>query len=296
MLPIKGIIPPLPTPFDQQGDLYPGMLRKNIDLLNAFDLSGYLVLGSNGELVMLSDKERIQVLETARGIIPAEKLLMAGTGCQSTRQTIEFTNKASAAGADVALVLNPYYYKNAMTRAALVNHFKRVADASSIPVMIYNMPANTGIDMDAETIYEISQHPNVIGLKDSGGNVAKIGDINRMCGKDFRIMAGGAGFFLPALTVGATGGILALANVAPGLCIELNRLFLQGEMGKAKQLQARLIPLNSAITRKWGISALKEAMDILGMYGGPAREPLLSLDQSQKNELKQLLSETGILK
>ncbi len=296
MLPLNGIIPPVPTPFDQHGDLYLRMIRENINFLNAFELAGYLMLGSNGELVMLSEKERMQVLEAARAVIPEEKIFMAGTGCQSTRQTIELTNKAAEAGADIALVLNPAYYKNAMSQAALVNHFKRVADASSIPVMIYNMPANTGIDMDAEIIHEISRHPNVIGLKDSGGNVTKLSDIHRMCGEDFRIMAGGAGFFLPAMTVGATGGILALANVSPGMCIDLYRMFLQGEMEQARQLQVKLIPLNSAITRKWGISALKEAMDMLGMYGGPAREPLLPLDQERKDELKELLVEAGILK
>jgi len=296
MLPLNGIIPPVPTPFDQHGDLYLRMIRENINFLNAFELAGYLMLGSNGELVMLSEKERMQVLEAARAVIPEEKIFMAGTGCQSTRQTIELTDKAAEAGADVALVLNPAYYKNAMSQAALVNHFKRVADASSIPVMIYNMPANTGIDMDAEIIHEISRHPNVIGLKDSGGNVTKLGDIHRMCGEDFRIMAGGAGFFLPAMTVGATGGILALANVSPGMCIDLYRMFLQGEMEQARQLQVKLIPLNSAITRKWGIPALKEAMDMLGMYGGPAREPLLPLDQERKDELKELLVDAGILK
>ncbi len=296
MLPFNGIIPPVPTPFDQHGGLYLRMIRENINFLNPFELTGYLMLGSNGELVMLSEKERITVLETARAAIPKGKLFMAGTGCQSTRETIELTGKAAEVGADVALVLNPSYYKNAMNQTALVNHYKRVADASSIPVVIYNMPANTGIDMDAETIHEISRHPNIIGLKDSGGNVTKLGAIHRMCGEDFRIIAGGAGFFLPALTVGATGGILALANLLPQMCIDLHRMFLDGEMEQAKQLQIKLIPLNSTITRKWGIPALKEAMDMLGMYGGPAREPLLPLDQKQKNELKRLLAEAGILK
>ncbi len=295
MLAINGIIPPVPTPFDQQGDLHLKMIRKNIDFLNAYGLSGYLMLGSNGELVMLSEKERIAVLEAAREAIPKEKLFMAGTGCQSTKQTIELTKKAAEAGADVALVLNPAYYKNAMNQAALVHHYKRVADAASIPVMVYNMPANTGIDMDAETIHEISLHPNIIGVKDSGGNVTKLGDIHRMCGKDFRIMAGGAGFFLPALTVGAHGGILALANISPQQCIDLYRMFLQGEMEQAKQLQISIIPINSAVTRRWGIPALKEAMDRLGMYGGPAREPLLPLDQDQKSELERLLVEAGVL-
>jgi len=295
MLPLNGIIPPVPTPFDQHGDLYLRMVRENINSLNAFELAGYLMLGSNGELVMLSEKERIQVLEAARAVIPKEKLFMAGTGCQSTRQTIELTNKAAKVGADVALVLNPSYYKNAMSQAALVNHYKRVADASSIPVMMYNMPANTGIDMDAETVSEISRHPNIIGLKDSGGNVTKIGTLSEICDQDFQILAGGAGFFLPALSVGARGGILALANILPQRCIDLQNLFEMGKSKAAKELQTSLISINNAITRQWGIPALKAAMDMVGLYGGPCREPLLPVDQDQKNKLKQLLVETGIL-
>jgi len=295
MLPLNGIIPPVPTPFDQHGDLYLRMVRENINSLNAFELAGYLMLGSNGELVMLSEKERIQVLEAARAVIPKEKLFMAGTGCQSTRQTIELTNKAAKVGADVALVLNPSYYKNAMSQAALVNHYKRVADASSIPVMMYNMPANTGIDMDAETVSEISRHPNIIGLKDSGGNVTKIGTLSEICDQDFQILAGGAGFFLPALSVGARGGILALANILPQRCIDLQNLFEMGKSKSAKELQTSLISINNAITRQWGIPALKAAMDMVGLYGGPCREPLLPVDQDQKNKLKQLLVETGIL-
>ena len=294
MLSLNGILPPVPTAFDKQGDLFLKKIQDNLIFLNKFDLRGYLILGSNGELVMLSEKERIEVLKTARTVIPEDKVMMAGTGCQSTRQTMDFTCKAAELGADVALVLNPYYYRASMNQNALVNHYMKVADASSIPIVIYNMPANSGIDMDSETIYQISQHPNIIGLKDSGGNVTKIGAIHKMCGKDFQILAGGAGFFLPALTVGATGGILALANILPQLSIDLYSMFLQGEMELAKELQIRLISINTAITKAWGIPALKEAMDMIGLYGGPVREPLLPIEPEKKEHLRQLLDEVGI--
>lgn len=291
---LSGIIPPVPTPFDNKGDLYFDMIQKNLNHLNSFDLRGYLLLGSNGELVMLSEKERIKVLESARLFISESKVMMAGTGCQSTKQTIEFTFNAAKAGVDVALVLNPSYYKSQMTPTALVNHYKKVADASPIPVVIYNMPANSGIDMDAETIFRISQHNNIIGLKDSGGNVTKIGALAEMCDQEFQILAGGAGFFIPALSVGATGGILALANILPQYCIDLHNMFMQGEMKSAKELQTRLISINTAITRKWGIPALKATMDMIGLYGGPVREPLLPIEPDQKEHLKNLLEEAGV--
>jgi len=295
MLSLNGILPPVPTSFDKQGNLYLKMIKENLVSLNAYNLRGYLILGSNGELVMLSEKERIEVLRTARETIPVDKVMMAGTGCQSTRETIDFTRQAADLGTDIALVLNPHYYKSSMSQNVLVNHYKKVADASPIPLVVYNMPANTGIDMDAETIYQISLHPNIIGLKDSGGNVTKMGDLHKRCGNEFQILAGGAGFFLPALSVGATGGILALANILPQLCINLHQMFLEGEIEQAKELQVRLISINTAITRVWGIPALKAAMDMTGLYGGPVREPLLPVDQAQEDTLKQLLMEVGIL-
>ena len=192
-------------------------------------------------------------------------------------------------GADALLVLNPFYYKGLMTKEVLVRHYHSVADASEAPLIIYNMPANSGLDMDAETILTIAKHPNIIGLKDSGGNLVKMGEILRQTGTKFQVLAGSAGFLLPALSAGAVGGILALANIAPGLCLELFNAFQAGEMDKARELQYRAIPINHSITRKWGIPALKTAMDHLGMYGGPVRPPLQSLDQTSKSELLKLL-------
>lgn len=294
MLNLKGIFPPVPTAFTQTGDLFLKKFRENLVYLNGFDLRGCLILGSNGELVMLSEKERLKVFEAARMVIPDDRIMMVGTGCQSTRQTIELTVKAAEIGADIALVLNPYYYKGSMTRQVLVNHYIKVADASPIPVLIYNMPANSGIDMDAETIFQISGHPKIIGIKDSGGNITKMGSIRKMCGKDFQILAGSAGFFLPALTVGAAGGILALSNILPQRCIDLYKLFLDSKIEEAGQLQIDLVSLNDAVTRVWGIPALKEAMDMIGLYGGPVREPLLPIDQGKKDQLRLLLNDFGV--
>jgi 4-hydroxy-2-oxoglutarate aldolase len=295
MLSLTGIIPPIPTPFDKTGEFYPQMLQRNLTHLNRYDLKGYLLLGSNGELVMLSEKERSEVLNSARQWIPDNRIFMAGTGCQSTKLTIELTGLAAKAGANVALILNPSYYKSQMTPKVLIDHYNKVADSSPIPIVVYNMPANSGMDMDAETIFQISQHPNIIGLKDSGGNVTKIGSLVEGCGNEFQILAGGAGFFLPALSVGAAGGILALANIMPGACIELHELFKQGKLTAAKELQTRIISLNTAITRKWGIPALKATMDMIGLYGGPVREPLLPVNKEQTDILKDLLIEVGTI-
>ena len=209
MLKLNGIFPPLPTAFDANEDLAPEKIKSNILKLSQFDLSGFLILGSNGELVCLSEQEKIKVYEAAREAIPASKIMLAGTGGQSTRETIRITKAAAKAGADAALVLNPFYYKGLMTKDALIYHYHSVAESSDIPVIIYNMPANSGLDMNQDIIAAIADHPNIIGLKDSGGNVTKMGDIKRMCNPGFQILAGSAGFLLPALSIGAVGGILA---------------------------------------------------------------------------------------
>lgn len=292
---IKGIIPPMTTPFDNNEVLDTEKLQGNIGDLCGFPLAGFLVLGSNGELVMLSEAECIEVMHAAREAIPKDRIMLAGTGCQSTGATIALTQEAARAGADAVLVLNPSYYKGQMSKNALVVHYHRVADASQIPVLIYNMPANTGLDMDAETILEIASHPNIIGLKDSGGNLAKMANIIGNVGKDFQVLAGSAGFLLPALSIGAKGGILALANIAPAQCCNIYDNYTEGKLEDAKTMQQRIIRVNAMVTRQWGVPALKAAMDMLGFYGGPCRNPLQAISTAQKNTLKESLKECDIL-
>ncbi len=290
MIEIAGIYPPIPTSFDSSGELFPEKMQENLTQLCRFDLAGFLVLGSNGEMVMLSEKEKVRVYETARQAIPSGKVMLAGTGGQSTRETIELAVSAAASGADAVVVLNPFYYKGLMTTSALVGHYHAVAGQSPVPVIIYNMPANTGIDMTAETILAISEHPNIIGLKDSGGNVAKMGEIIAGARSGFQVLAGSAGFLLPALMLGAVGGILALANIAPAQCLDIYHNYLNGDYDSARKQQLAMIPLNNFVTREQGVPALKAAMDQLGLYGGPCRSPVLPLDAKNRELLVRVMN------
>lgn len=294
-LELSGVFPPIPTPFDASGDVDHEALTANLERWNQYDLAGYVVLGSNGEGVYLSTEEKVRVWETARRAIPAGKLLIAGAGCESTRQTIEMSSRAAVAGADAVLILTPHYYAGQMTPDALTRHFKDVADRAQVPVVLYNMPRFTHVDMDASTVARIAHHPNVIGIKDSGGNVAKLAQIVGMVEDDFQVLAGSAGFFFPALTVGAVGGVMALANLAPRVLIDLYQLSRSQEWDLAAALQGRLVRANTAVTAQFGIAGLKAALDMLGYYGGPVRSPLQPLQDREIQALKEILVEGGVL-
>jgi len=294
-LSLKGVFPPIPTPFDSEGNVALDALADNLQRWNQYDLAGYVVLGSNGEAVYLTDDEKTRVLETAREAIPADKLMIAGTGCESTQQTIATTLMAADAGADAALVLTPHYYRGGMTGESLLRHYASVAEASPIPIMLYNVPKFTNIDMDAATIAQASRHPNIVGVKDSSGNIAKLSDIVRLASTDFQVLAGTGGFFFAGLSLGAVGGVLALANVAPQESIDIHRLHGTGQWDKAADLQRRMLPVNAAVTSRFGIPGLKVALDMLGYYGGPVRSPLMDLDEEGRQALRGILSEAQLL-
>ena len=291
---LRGIFPPLPTSFDKDENLLPDRIIFNISRLLRYDLAGFLILGSNGEQVMLSDSEKIKAIAAAREALPPGKILLAGTGCQSTRETIALTRAAANEGADAVLVINPFYYKNSMNTDELVKHYFAVADASPVPVLVYNMPGNTGIDMPAPAIIAMAAHPNIAGLKESGGNVVKMGEVLRNVKPDFQVLAGGAGFLLPALAMGAVGGVLASANIAPQHCLDILGAYSGGDNGRARHLQQRIIPLNTAVTARWGVPALKAAMDHLGLFGGHVRRPLLPVREEQRQQLIDLLGDKGL--
>ncbi len=291
---LKGIFPPLPTSFDINENLLVEKMQANIKALCKYDLTGFLVLGSNGELVHLTEDEKIKVYQECRKAIPKNKIMLAGTGGQTTRETIRLSKAAANAGADAVLVLNPFYYKGLMTTEALVAHYHDVADACPIPVIIYNMPGNSGLDMSANQILAIANHFNIIGLKDSGGNITKIADIIGRAKAGFQVLSGSAGFLLAAFSVGAVGGIMALANIAPQQCIDIQSLYLKNDLEAARKLQAAMIPVNTAVTSRWGIPALKTAMDHIGLYGGIARKPVQSLTNETKEQLLNLLNKNEI--
>jgi 4-hydroxy-2-oxoglutarate aldolase len=271
------------------------VFARNFERWNRFPLSGYVVLGSNGEFPYLSEPEKLTLFEAARKLIPSDKLFMAGTACESAHSTIALTKKAAALGADVAILITPSYYKSRMDAAGLSHYYQSVADASPIPVSMYNMPANTGVDMAADVIIKLSQHPNIVGLKDSGGNLAKIGEVVRYARPGFQVLAGSAGFLYPALCMGAVGGVLALANIAPQQCCDIVSLFKHGKHEDARELQQRMIPPNTAVTARFGVPGLKAALDMLGYYGGPPRSPMLPLPDAQKESLRNIMVEAGIL-
>ncbi len=289
MIKLNGLYPPLPTSFTADEELNLSKIADNIEKLCSYRLSGILILGSNGEMVMLNNKEKKNVYDTARKAIPSGKLMIAGTGAQSTRETIHLSIMASDSGADAVLVLNPSYYKRQMNSDALVRFYHDVAEKSPAPVIIYNMPANSGLDMDAETILKASEHKNIIGIKDSGGNLVRMASVIKNAKPGFQFLAGSASFLLPALSIGAAGGIIALANIAPELCLNIYDSFNNGELDKAKEYQLAAVDLNTAVTRKWGVPALKAAMDYLGMYGGTVRKPLLPITESINNQLVELI-------
>lgn len=293
---IAGIYPPIPTFFDEREDLDLATLREHLTRLKAAGIANIVALGSNGEAVHLDTGERRQVIATVREVMGADAQVLAGVGDNSTRGTLALCDLAAGAGADVALALPPHHYRSRMDGFALRAHYLAVADGSPLPVMIYNMPANAaGIDLDAETVIALSAHPNIIGLKDSSGNVAKMAQIVAEARKEFVVLAGSAGFLLPALVVGARGAIAALANIAPRECHRLMVLWQEGKLEEARMLQARLIPVNTAVTSGFGVAGLKAALEFVAHYGGAPRRPLPPLNEGERVRLRGLLADANLL-
>ena len=284
---LGGVMPPITTPF-QDGKVALGKLKENLQKWNKTGLSGYLVLGSNGEAVYLNEKEKTKVIEVSREAIPKSKIMLVGTGMESTQETIRFTNQAAKMGADCALVVTPSYFKASMKPQILYDHFISAAESSRIGILLYNVPQFTGINMEPELVAKLSEHPNIIGIKDSSGNIQQLSEIVSLSRKGFAVFVGSAPVFFPALCVGAVGGILAVAQVAPQACVQIQNLFNKGKMDEARALQSQLTPLAKAVTTKYGIGGLKIAMDLAGYFGGNPRLPLKRPGRDVEEELKRL--------
>jgi 4-hydroxy-2-oxoglutarate aldolase len=285
---LSGVMPPITTPF-QDGKLALDKLKKNFQKWNKTGLSGYLVLGSNGEAVYLNESEKIKVVEVSRKSIPTSKIMLVGTGMESTQETIQFTNQAAKMGADCALVVTPSYFKGSMKPQILYDHFIAVAESSKIGILIYNVPQFTGINLDPEVVAKLSEHSNIIGIKDSSGNIGQLSEIVHLSKKGFAVFVGSAPVFFPALCIGAVGGILAVANVVPQECVQIQNLLNKGKMNEARTLQSQLTPLAKAVTTKYGIGGLKMAMDLAGYFGGNPRLPLKKPGKEVEEALKKLL-------
>ncbi len=286
---LHGIYAPIATPFLDDEIAY-DQLAKNMEFWLNSKLTGIVVLGSNGEFVAQNFNEKKELISAVCELAQGKKPIIAGTGCESTRDTIQLNNYAAEVGVSAALVLSPNYYKRAMTEDLIKSFYREVADASSIPIVLYNMPGNSGINLSAKVVIELSAHPNIIGLKDSGGNITQIGEIIASVADDFAVFAGSASFLYPSLVLGATGGTMALATILPDECANLLELTEMGKHREARSLQLKLLEINQAVTSRWGIAGLKAAMDILGLYGGPPRKPLLPLNSADKELLKEIIN------
>ncbi len=285
---LSGVIPPIPTPFED-GEPALGRLEENIEKWNRTQLSGYLVLGSNGEAVYLNEQEKVSLVQKAREATSTSKFLMVGTGAESTKETIHLTNLMADCGADFGLVAPPFYYKGGMREGILLDHFTAVAEAARMPILLYNVPQFTGLNLEPGLVAKLSQHPNIVGLKDSLGNVGQLHESLFSSQPGFRVFVGSAPVFFPSLCLGIHGGILAVANVIPDICIQIFDLFQQGRYEEARSLQTRMTPLAKAVTVRYGIGGLKAAMDRAGYFGGDPRLPLQRPAPEVENELQALL-------
>lgn len=276
MLTLQGIIPPVPTPFTRDGELDTAALQRLLRQLEP-EVDGFLILGSNGEAAFLSEAERQRVFEAAREVIPAHKPMLVGTGAEATRLVVARNRDAHAVGADAALVLPPHYYVGAMNEGVLEQHYRTLADASPLPVMLYNFPAVTTLALGPGLIARLAEHENIVGMKDSSGNIAALTETLRRVPTAFQVMTGSASTFLAALALGVRGGILAVANVAAPSYRALFDAFGRGDLETARALQFSLNPLAQAVTTRYGIPGLKAAMRLQGRDAGYPRAPLEEL-------------------
>lgn len=291
---LNGIFPPIVTPFEGDEVAY-DKLVSNIEKWSTTGIKGLVVFGSNGESPYLSSEEKKKVIRTIVEAAPEEMAVIVGSGCESTKETVALTNDCAKLGADAALIITPYFYGGKMDKTALKMHFTEVADRSEIPILLYNVPKFTHINLDTATVAALSQHPNIIGIKDSAGNVSELGEYLNTVDSHFDVLVGTASALYGALMLGCSGGVLALANMVPEICVQIFNWVQAGEWEKARELQLRMIPVNKAITATYGVAGLKAALDMLGYFGGNPRLPLLPVNDQEKEALRQILATANLL-
>lgn len=290
---LSGVLLPITTPFAANEDLDTDALTGNLAKWNETGITGYVVLGSTGERAHLDESEYLEVIEIAREASPETFTFIAGAGQQSTTGTIKEIERAAHAGAAAVLVITPSFYKSAITQDALVKHYQAIADASPVPVILYSMPDLTGVTILPETAARLSEHANIIGMKDSSNDVARFAEAVRATREDFAMMIGNGTVFSEALQAGARGGILAVGCAVPDLCLEIYRAVQAGELDRASALQEKLTPLARAVTKTYSIGGLKTAMDMAGYVGGIVRAPLQLPNEDACAEISSLLREAN---
>ncbi len=297
MISLRGVFVPAATPFDPvTGEVDVVAFRSNLRGWLRHPVRGIVVGGSTGEAVFLDDDERRHLLEAARGAIPEDRLLVAGTGAESTRSTIRRTREAAELGADAVLVQPPAFYREAMTADRLRDHYRALADASPVPVILYQVPLRfSTVEFETGLVGELARHENVVGIKDSRGKLELIGEIARAAPSDFQILVGTGARLFAALQVGAVGGILGVANLVPGETAAIVDAVERGDAGEAGRVQEIVAPLHDGIVGGLGVAGVKAGMDLLGMRGGRPRPPLTPLGEAGRERVRTLLDEAGVL-
>jgi 4-hydroxy-2-oxoglutarate aldolase len=270
----SGIYTPIATPFNGDGAVDERALAANVSRWMGTPLTGLVVLGSNGEAASLDDDEADRVVDVVRAAVPSSRPLMAGTGRESTRATIAATRRAAAAGVDAALVRTPSFFKPQMTSDAFVRHFTEVADASPIPVLLYNVTLYTGVNLLPDAVERLAVHPNIVGIKESGSDIGQIAEYVARTPEDFTVLAGSATTLVHALCAGSDGAILALASLMPAECVSMMTLIREKQLDEATALQRRLMPLARSVGATYGVPGLKAALELIGYVGGLPRPPL----------------------
>jgi 4-hydroxy-2-oxoglutarate aldolase len=291
---LHGIFPPITTPFEN-GKVAFDKLGTNVEKLSQTGITGIVVLGSNGEYVYLSEKEKREVIEAVVRAVPDYMPVIAGTACESAAETIRLTCDSAELGAHAALLTPPHYYGGKMTDEALSRFYMDVADNIPIPALLYNVPKFTHLNLTAGLVSQLSKHPNILGIKDSSGNVNLLGQYLNNSESNFNVLVGTASVLFSGLALGCVGGIVALANVAPQACVKILESVNRGNFEKARRLQLQMLPVNNAVTLTYGISGLKAAMDMLDYFGGDPRLPLLPATEQERTEIRQLLIQAGLL-
>ncbi|HEV8397173.1 MAG TPA: dihydrodipicolinate synthase family protein [Vicinamibacterales bacterium] len=274
MKPFAGVYTPIVTPFRDDDTVDEAGLRGNVRRWMTSTLTGIVVLGSNGEAPQLDDDEADRVVAVAREEVPRDRPFMVGTGRESTRASIAATARAARLGADAVLVRTPAFFKTQMTAEVFARHYTAVADASPVPVLLYNVTMFTGVNLPVDAVATLAAHPNIVGMKESGSDLAQIADLVARTPDTFTVLAGSATTYFHALCAGCDGGILALASIFPDECVRLQALVRDHQIEKARALQQRLTPIARTIGTAHGVPALKAALDLLGYTGGSPRSPL----------------------
>ena len=282
---LAGIYPALTTPFDANGQVSTADLKHNLHRYNQTDLAGLVVMGSTGESVLLSKAETDLVLATAKEAAAPEKRLIAGTGAESTAETIAKTKRAAELGYHAALIKTPHYYKPMYKPDVYLSYYRSVADASPIPILLYSVPQFTGVTLETPEIVALAEHPNIIGMKDSSGAVHRIVEVLAGAPKRFQMLTGSASVLVPSLSAGAEGAILALASAFPEKCVALYALYKQKMFEQARELQEKLAVASKRVVSECGIAGVKFVMDLRGYRGGVPRLPLLPLSENAKATL-----------